>query len=110
MPKRVDALLLADMIEAAQSIFDYVGNMDFEAFASDKKTVDAVVRNFEVIGEASKMVTEQIKMQQPLIELREMTDFRNVLIHEYFGIDHEILWDTIKNMLPYNFELLKRIK
>ena len=109
MPKRNDDLLVADILEAAQSIFIYIGEMDYEAFIADKKTVDAVVRNFEIMGEASKMISEVTKLKQPLIEWREMADFRNVLIHEYFGIDYEIVWDTIKNMLPYNYELLKML-
>lgn len=60
------------------------------------------------MGEASKMISEVTKLQQPLIEWREMSDFKNVLIHEYFGVDYEIVWDTIKNMLPYNYELLRK--
>jgi uncharacterized protein with HEPN domain len=108
MPKRNDALLLADIAEAARSVFEYVGDMDFEAFINDKKTVDAVVRNFEIIGEAAKLISDETKAQLPLADWREMTDFRNVLIHEYFGIDHEILWDVLKTMLPYNYELLVR--
>jgi uncharacterized protein with HEPN domain len=109
MPKRSDELLLEDMLEAAQSVFDFVGSMNYDQFISDKKTVDAVVRNFEIIGEASKLISENIKSTNPLIEWRELTDFRNVLIHEYFGIDYEILWNAITIMLPYNFEMLMRI-
>ncbi len=109
MPKRSDELLLEDMLEAAQSVFDFVGSMNYDQFIADKKTVDAVVRNFEIIGEASKLISENIKINNPLIEWRELTDFRNVLIHEYFGIDYEILWNAITTMLPHNFEMLKLI-
>ena len=109
MPKRDDDLLLGDMLEAAQSIFEFVGNMNYDRFIADKKTVDAVVRNFEILGEASKMMPDKIKKENPLIEWREMSDFRNVLIHEYFGIDYEILWNAIKTILPQNYEFLKRL-
>ncbi len=109
MPKRNDKLLLTDMLEAVSSIFEYVGTMDFNSFINDKKTIDAVVRNFEIIGEASKMISEDTKTFYPMIEWREMTDFRNVLIHNYFGIDYTILWDAINNMLPFNYEMLKRV-
>ena len=55
------------------------------------------------------MISEDTKTFYPMIEWREMTDFRNVLIHNYFGIDYTILWDAINNMLPFNYEMLKRV-
>ncbi|MFM2224955.1 MAG: hypothetical protein RJA07_1157 [Bacteroidota bacterium] len=109
MPKRDDDLLLGDMLEAAESIFLFVGDMNYETFIADKKTVDAVVRNFEILGEASKYISDKLKKENPLIEWREMSDFRNVLIHEYFGIDYEILWNAIQTILPQNHDLLKRL-
>jgi uncharacterized protein with HEPN domain len=109
MSKRDDDLLINDMIECCSSIFAYTKGMNYEAFCNSKITVDAVIRNFEIIGEASKIVSEEIKAAYPLIEFKLMTDFRNLLIHEYFGIDYEKVWEVINNELPYNYELLKRI-
>ena len=70
----------------------------------------AVVRAFEIIGEASKYISEELKVNNPLLEWRELSDFRNKLIHDYFGIDYEKVWDIIHNELPYNYELLRKIK
>lgn len=110
MSKRDDHLLLIDILEAASNIFDYLDCTDtYEAFISDKKTMDAVIRNFEIIGEASSRISSDFKLSYPHIEWREMSDFRNKLIHEYFGIDYEIVWNTIHDELKYNTELLKNI-
>ena len=109
MSKRDIKFLLEDMLESALKIKRYTTNLDYDSFVNDDKTIDAVVRNFEIIGEASKMISEDTKTFYPMIEWREMTDFRNVLIHNYFGIDYTILWDAINNMLPFNYEMLKRV-
>ena len=109
MPKRDDDLLITDILNCCINIEEYIASATFEEFVNDKKTVDAVVRNFEIIGEASKLISEEVKFANPLIEWRMMTDFRNILIHDYFGIDYEVLWQSVKENIPYNYELLKRI-
>jgi uncharacterized protein with HEPN domain len=110
MPKREMKLLLQDVLENAESIFEFTAGVTYENFINDKMRVYAVVRAFEIIGEASKLITDEIKKANPLIEWQLMTDFRNLLTHHYFGIDYEILWRTIKENLPYNYQLLKQIK
>lgn len=77
---------------------------------NDKMKIYAVVRAFEIIGEASKKIPDDVKLSTPLIEWQLMADFRNLLIHNYFGIDYQILWHSIKESLPYNYEILKGIK
>ncbi len=67
----------------------------------------AVVRCFEIIGEAAAMLSEETKELYPLVEWRELKNFRNRLIHHYFGIDYEIVWGIIETDLVYNYELLK---
>lgn len=109
MSKRDDDLLINDIIECCQSIFTYTKGMNYEDFCNSKITIDAVIRNFEIIGEASKMVSAQLKTTHPLIEFKLMSDFRNILIHEYFGVDHEKVWEIIHNELPYNYELIRGI-
>ena len=80
--------------------------MDFESFRSDTKTFDAVVRNFEIIGEAAAHMPEEIVAEHPEIPWQDMRDMRNVLAHEYFGIDSEIVWEiATKKLAP----LKKRI-
>ena len=81
-----------------------------EKFIVDSKTVDAVIRNFEVIGEASRFVSPEVKSENPLVEWRKISDFRNVLIHDYFGINYQIMWEIIINELPMQFEILRNIK
>ena len=109
MPKREDSLLLNDIIICIEKIYTYTNNYTFDDFINDEKTIDAVVRNFEIIGEASKLISEETKLANKLIEWRMMTDFRNILIHEYFGVDYKAVWDAIQESLPYNYEFLKRI-
>jgi uncharacterized protein with HEPN domain len=98
---------LEDMLESAQNIVEYVGHSAGESFFADKMRVDAAVRNFEIIGEAAAHVPFEIRNKYPAIDWRKITDFRNVLIHEYFGVSREIIWDAIKNKLPALIDQLK---
>ena len=109
MPKRDDDLLIADMIECCRKILAFVEGIDYEAFVSDAKTVDAVIRNFEVLGEACKYISIEIKSQNPFVEWRKIADFRNILIHNYFGIDYEIIWNIIENELSDQLEFLEQV-
>ena len=83
--------------------------MDYETFSQDKRTLKAVLYNLAVIGEAARRVPEEVAVRYPAIPWREMGDMRNVVIHEYFGIDPKILWETIKNELPPIENRLKAI-
>jgi len=92
MSKREIQLLLEDILEAAKKILSYTKGMRYEDFLSDNKTSDAVVRNFEIIGEAANRVPEDFKSDHPEIEWRRMTGLRNRIIHEYFGINYVTVW------------------
>lgn len=109
MLKREDQLLITDMLEHAENIFSFVQNQSYEDVVNDKMKLLAIVRCFEVIGEAAAMVSEETKVLYPLVEWRELKDFRNRLIHNYFGIDYETVWVIIDTDLKYNYELLKRM-
>ena len=109
MPKREEDLLISDMIDGTRKILSYTKGMDFNSFISDDKTVDAVIRNFEVIGEASKYISAEIKSKHPLIEWRKIGDFRNILIHDYFGINYDIMWNIIQNELPGQLDFLEQL-
>lgn len=98
--KRNSLLLLNDILDAIKTIGEYLQGYDDEAFYRDKKTKDAVVRNFEIIGEAARQISSDFKMQHPEIEWREITDLRNKIIHEYFGVDYVILWEIVQLNLP----------
>lgn len=90
-------------------IQEYIAGLDFIQFKRDYKTVDAVIRNFEVIGEASKNLAKGIKDGHPNVPWEEMYRLRNRISHEYFGIDYEIIWEIISRHLPKNHEDIKMI-
>jgi len=90
-------------------ILEYVGRYSFSDFKKDYKTVDAVIRNFEIIGEASKNVPQEIKKKYNKMPWEEMYLLRNKVSHEYFGIDYEIIWDLISNYIPENRAQIKEI-
>jgi uncharacterized protein with HEPN domain len=88
------------MLDSIDAIFDYTKDIDFENFKQDRKTYQAVIKEFEIIGEAAKKIPNQITSKYQEIEWRDMSDFRNMLIHEYFGVDLQIVWNTVIDDLP----------
>ena len=100
MSKRSPQLLLEDIVEASGKIKIYLRDQTFESFSNDLKTIDAVIRNFEIIGEASRQIPEEFKSRYPEIEWRETADLRNKIIHEYFGVDYVLLWEIVQLDLP----------
>lgn len=98
--RRSHGLYLEDILGSICKIQEYVGNLDLSSFIKDGMCVDAVVRNLEIIGDAAKNIPQEVKNKYPSIEWTKISNFRNILAHEYFGIDNEILWDIVKNKLP----------
>lgn len=109
MSKRDYKLYMEDILESIEKINIYTKGMNWEKFAGDNKTIDAAIRNLEIIGEASRQIPEAIKNNYPDVDWRGMIDFRNVIIHEYFGINIKIIWDIIENELPLLEEKIKKI-
>jgi len=99
MPKNY-RVYLEDIMEAITKIEKYMGNLIFEEFRKNELVIDAVIRNLEIIGEAVKRMPKEVKEKAPDIEWKKVAGLRDVLIHEYFGVDLEILWDIVKNKLP----------
>ncbi|HQU91442.1 MAG TPA: DUF86 domain-containing protein [Pyrinomonadaceae bacterium] len=87
------------MLESARKIQRYTAGMTFE-FVADEKTVDAVVRNFSIIGEASSRLPEDFRDSNSQIDWPRIRGFRNRIVHNYFGVDHSIVWSIIENFLP----------
>lgn len=107
MSKRDNSLLLQDILDAAHKIVSYTAGMSFEDFNMDSKTADAVIRNFEIIGEASNKLSEGLRTDNPQIDWDRIRGFRNRIIHEYFGIDLEIVWNIIEDDIE---ELIEQIE
>ncbi|MFH1877488.1 MAG: DUF86 domain-containing protein [Candidatus Omnitrophota bacterium] len=99
--KRAPELYIADIVTSIKKIEKYTKDMLFEEFKKDDKTVDSVIRNLEVIGEAAKNLKKHCKDIYPDIPWQVMISMRNKVIHEYFGIDLSILWSTIKYDIPH---------
>jgi uncharacterized protein with HEPN domain len=100
MSERDLPLLLTDIKSAISAILEYTAGYTAEKYEADLKTRHAVERNFEIIGEAASRIPSDYKLQHPHIEWRIIKDFRNFIIHDYFGINHQIVWDTIQFRLP----------
>jgi uncharacterized protein with HEPN domain len=92
-------LYLDDIREAIQAIREYTEGLTFESFSADRKTIDAVIRNLEIIGEAAKNLPEEFKAMSGDIEWRKIVGLRNLLIHEYFGVSKPVVWDIVQNKL-----------
>ena len=107
--KREFILYLEDMFQSMQRIEEYLGDLDFKEFKKTYIVVDAVIRNFEIIGEASKKIPTAIQEKYPEIPWRKMYGLRNLISHEYFGIDYEMLWEIADNNLPQNRIDLQKI-
>ncbi len=101
---RTYIMYLEDMTISMQRIIDYTEGMDYDIFKNDHKTFDAVIRNFEIIGEASKNLPNLVIELYPDIPWLQMYSLRNRVSHAYFGIDYEIIWEIITNDIANNLE------
>ncbi len=111
MKKKDSLFFLLDIQNSLDKIFRYTNGITFEQFTGDDKTKDAVERNFEIIGEAVKNLTDDFKCKYPHIPFKQIAGMRDKLIHDYFGIDYEIIWKTIKDKLPeFSSEIEELIK
>lgn len=107
MSKREPSLLLTDICESLQKIKSYTLGLTYQEFIDDDKTIDAVIRNFEIIGEAANRLSEEVKERFPQINWDRIRGFRNRIVHDYMGIDYGIVWTIIENDVE---KLLRDIK
>ncbi|WP_292410833.1 MULTISPECIES: DUF86 domain-containing protein [unclassified Methanoculleus] len=99
MPREYN-LYLRDILEAIERIEQYTRGMNYEAFTENNLVQDGVIRNLMVIGEAAKLIPEPLKGEYNGVPWRKIMGMRDILIHAYFGIHDEIVWDVVRNKLP----------
>jgi len=107
--KRDVRLFLADMLEAIEKIERYTAGLTRKEFREDDLVADAVVRNLEVLGEAARHVPGKVRDRFPEVGWRQIVAFRNVVIHEYFAVDLDIVWTVVERHLPRLKEALRGI-
>ena len=100
MSVRPDSACLEDILEAIRRIQNYVGVMSYEQFREDTRTQDAVMRNMEILGEATKNISAAFRKKHTSVPWKQMAALRDRLIHHYFGVNLDIVWGVIQNELP----------
>lgn len=100
---------LEDILISMKRIAEYIGELQFTQFKQNYMVVDAVIRNFEIIGEASKHIPVEITEKYPKIPWKKMYGLRNIITHEYFGVDYEMIWEIATNDLPKNCKDLEML-
>lgn len=100
MSRRATPLLVEDIWEAIEKIERYTAGLNHDTFIKDDKSIDSVVRNLEIIGEAANRLPENFRTQHSEIEWRKIVGLRNRIVHDYFSIDVEIVWEIIRKDLP----------
>ena len=107
--KREYLFFLKDILDAIEKIEEFIDDMNFEEFIKDDKTVSAVIRKLEIIGEATKYLPAELRRKYPDLPWSSMAKLRDRLIHGYFVVDHEIVWNVIKKELPLLKPKLEKI-
>jgi uncharacterized protein with HEPN domain len=100
---------VVDMLDCARRIEAYSRGLDLHVFREQGMAYDAVLRNLEVLGEAAKGVTPELRLRHPEVQWRSMAGLRDVLIHRYFGLEDETLWDVVVNEIPVLITALGRV-
>ncbi len=109
MPPRDWKIRIRDILDCIDRIDRYTRGYSLEDFRGDDKTIDSVLRNLEIIGEAARFIPTEIQMKYPQVAWREMQAMRNIVIHEYHGVNIEIIWQTVQENLPPLVPALKQI-
>ena len=100
---------LQDIRDAITETEEFTSGMSFETFTRDRKTINAVVRSLEVLGEAAKRIPDNLRAQSPDVPWKLMAGMRDKLIHEYFGVDLSMVWMVIKDELPPLLPAIERL-
>lgn len=109
MKHRTPEFFLQDILECIEKIIKYSKDLSYNDFKENSLVIDAVTRNFEIIGEAAKYIPESLKEKYPTLPLKEMVGMRNILIHDYLGVDYQSVWQTIEEDLPFAKNIIEKI-
>jgi len=109
MSRRDNDILVNDILECCKKISKYIDGLSFDQFQNDDKTIDAVIRNFEIIGEAANNLSDDFKELYPLIDWHKIRGFRNRIVHDYAGVDIKIVWKIITDFLPIMTKEISKI-
>jgi len=109
MSKRDELLFLQDILDSINAILEFTTGLDVDAFSQNRLVYSATIREFEIIGEATIHLSDTTLRKYNQISWRDLKDFRNLLIHEYFGVDAQIVFNTIKNDLPLLKDVVKEM-
>ena len=109
MKNRTPELFFQDIRDCIEKIIRYSENLSFDELTKNDMIIDAIIRNFEIIGEAAKHIPDEFKRNYPELPLKEMVGMRNVLIHDYLGVDYQFIWQTIQDDLPQVKEIVSKI-
>jgi len=109
MSKRDEKIILKEILDEINKIVKFTENVAYETFIVDEMRYYAVIRCLEVIGEAVRQLPEDFKKKYSEIEWRKIVDLRNILIHQYFGIESEIIWDIVKSKIPILKSFIEKV-
>ena len=109
MMVRDDQVYLAHIRDALQQISAYTAGMDYDGFLGNRMAQDAVIREFEIVGEATKNLSESFREDHPLIPWKDLAGFRDKLIHQYFGVDLATVWQSVVDDVPVLLDEFRKI-